>query len=358
MLRLEPSLVMASILVTGFPGFLASNLIPRILRRRPDAHVTALVEGRFLRLAEERLHRWESSLRERVTLLQGDICQEGLGLDTPLAGIHEIYHLAALYDLNCRRADGIKVNVVGTTNVLRFAETQPDLKYLHYISTCYISGRYTGPFRETDLDKRQSFNNYYEETKFLAEVEVQRSRLPWVTYRPSIVVGDSLTGATLKYDGPYPVIKWLLKQPGVAIMPMIGDPTMTRLNLVTSDYVLDAMSHISLNTREPGQVYQLADPDPLTVDELVTELAKGCRRWVVRVPVPKGLTKAALEKLPWISRFSGFTPAMVDYFVHPTYYLADNTQAALAGSGIQCPNIRQVLPNLIAYVKRHPQPAG
>ena len=47
------------------------------------------------------------------------------------------------------------------------------LDRLHYVSTCYVSGRYVGIFGEEDLDKGQTFNNYYEETKYLAEVEVQ-----------------------------------------------------------------------------------------------------------------------------------------------------------------------------------------
>ena len=35
-----------------------------------------------------------------------------------------------------------------------------------------------GIFREQDLVKDQKFNNFYEETKFLAEVEVQEAVSP------------------------------------------------------------------------------------------------------------------------------------------------------------------------------------
>ena len=94
----------------------------------------------------------------------------------------------------------------------------------HYVSTCYVSGRYSGVFGEEDLEKGQTFNNFYEETKYHAEVEVQKrmkNGFPATVYRPAIVVGDSHTGATQKFDGPYYVIRWLLKQPYVAIMPMV-----------------------------------------------------------------------------------------------------------------------------------------
>lgn len=350
--------LMKTLLVTGFPGFLASNLLPRILTQRPDERVVCLVEGRFMETARQRLQQvLDPAFMPRVELRVGDITRPGLGLDQELHA-EEIFHFAALYDLMLERNLGLRINLEGTQHVLGFAERCPTLEKLHYVSTCYVSGRYAGPYRESDLDKGQRFNNYYEETKFLAEVEVQKSHLPWVIYRPAIVVGDSRSGATLKYDGPYPVIKWLLRFPWVSALPRIGDPAMARINLVTQDFVLDALTHISLHSAQAGTVYQLSDPNPCTVEEMVRELGRACRRKVIDVPVPRRLAKLALKKLPPVSKWSGFTPAMVDYFVHPTHYLCDNTLAALAGTGIEMPDIRRVLPRLVEYVKRHPQPVG
>jgi len=50
-----------------------------------------------------------------------------------------------------------------------------DIERLHYVSTCYVSGRYPGLFTEAMLDQGQTFNNFYEATKYLAEVLVQRA---------------------------------------------------------------------------------------------------------------------------------------------------------------------------------------
>src|SRR5204862_3895812 len=114
------------------------------------------------------------------------------------------HHLAAIYDLSVPRELGMRVNVDGTRHVLDFAERCRALRRFQYISTCYVSGHHDGVFRETDLDVGQRLNNFYEETKFLAEVEVRkRSGLPATVSRPSVVVGDSVTGATQKFDGPY-----------------------------------------------------------------------------------------------------------------------------------------------------------
>src|SRR5205823_10114808 len=119
------------------------------------------------------------------------------------ASLTSAHHLAAVYDLAVTRALGMKVNVEGTRNVVAFLSGCRRLERLHYVSTCYVSGTATGVFRERDLDVGQRFKNHYEETKFLAEVEVTRSGLPVTVYRPSIVVGDSRTCVTGKFDGSF-----------------------------------------------------------------------------------------------------------------------------------------------------------
>ena len=37
-----------------------------------------------------------------------------------------------------------RVNVEGTRQVLAFAEAAPNLRRMHYVSTCYVSGRHPG----------------------------------------------------------------------------------------------------------------------------------------------------------------------------------------------------------------------
>src|SRR5690606_11041620 len=129
-------------------------------------------------------------------------------------------HLAAVYDLEVVRELGMRVNVDGTRHVVAFCQACPDLERLQYVSTCYVSGRWPGIFRETDLIKGQRFNNFYEETKYLAEVivaEAMQDGMPATIYRPSVVGGASATGATQKYDGPYFILRWLLKQGRIAV---------------------------------------------------------------------------------------------------------------------------------------------
>ena len=50
------------------------------------------------------------------------------------------------------------------------------------------------------------------------------------------------------------------------------------MNVVPRDFVIAAMDHLSGLPHSLGKVYQLADPDPLTVDALLSEVARATSR--------------------------------------------------------------------------------
>jgi thioester reductase-like protein len=346
-----------SIFFTGFPGFLGSELLPRVLKRRGDRAV-CLVQPKFRALAEQRAREIaarDPELAGRIQLVDGDITMPLDHVDA--RDIREVFHLAAVYDLSVPREVGGRVNVGGTIRVLDLAERAPALEKLHYVSTCYVSGRYQGRFTEEDMEKGQAFNNCYEETKMLAEVEVRKrmARNPTTIYRPSVVVGDSRTGATQKFDGPYFVIRWLLRQPKAALLPVVGNPTRYEFNVVPSDFVLDAIELLASLPGSAGKTYALADPSPLTVDETIRVIGKATGRSVLRIPMTRGIAKAALAHVPGVYRLMRIPPAAVDYFVHPTTYDTSAATAALAGSGIRVPPLREYASRLVAFAREHPE---
>ena len=341
---------MPSIFFTGFPGFLGSELLPRILARTDDDAI-CLVQPKFRALAEKRV---KPELAHRIRLVEGDLTQPLDHIDA--SGIREMWHLAAVYDLTVPREVGMRVNVTGTQRVLDLAARAPRFEHLHYVSTCYVSGNYDGLFLEDDLEKGQVFNNYYEETKQLAEIEVRkrmRAGLPATIYRPSVVVGDSATGATQKFDGPYFVLQWLMRQPKLAMLPVVGRPSRYRFNVVPRDFVMNAIEYLSALPQSKGKTYAIADPSPLTVDETIDTLAETAGRRVLRVPLTKGMAKGALQYVPGVFRLMQIPAAAVDYFVHPTLYDTANTTADLAGSGIAAPRLRDYMPRLVEFWRAH-----
>ncbi len=354
---------MSHVFFTGFPGFLGSELLPRVLGRSPQQRAVCLVQSKFIARARSRLEDIEKAfppLRGRIDLAVGNIAEPELGLEDASRiknETSEIYHLAAVYDLAAPRELAMQVNVNGTRNVLDFAEGVSGLRRLHYVSTCYVSGRYKGQFSEDDLEKGQAFNNFYEETKYLAEVDVRarmRGGLPAAIYRPAIVVGDSRTGATQKYDGPYFMIRWLLRQPYVAVLPIVGNPSLARLNLVPQDYVVDAISCLSGSDRSAGRVYQLVDPEPVTVSELVKLVGRAARRIVVRIPLSLALAKFGIDRVPGVYRLMQIPSAIIDYTVQGANYSCANTLADLEGSGLKVPPLPTYIDRLVDFVRRHP----
>ncbi len=347
--------------VTGFPGFLASSLMPALLARTDDP-IVCLVQPRYRALAEARaaaLAKASGMPAARIRLVEGDLTVPDLGLrgDRFEHRVREVYHFAAVYDLGVGAALAEAVNVRGTAHVLAFAQACPRLEKLHYVSTCYVSGRYEGVFTEADLDVGQTFNNHYEESKFRAEVNVQaamKNGLPATIYRPSIVVGDSRTGATQKFDGPYYVIRWLLRWGRLAPVPMSPDAARRTVNLVPRDYVTDAMAYLSRAAGATGRVYHLCDPAPLTAKALLAVLADATRVRVLPVPVPLRPLTRLLERIPLLDRAVGIEPQAFPYFDHPARYGCAQTLAALEGSRLACPPFAAYAHRLVEFVRAHP----
>lgn len=356
---------MATVFFTGFPGFLGSELLPRVLKRYPpEVTATCLVQPKFAVMARARVDELARSRPEtagRIELLEGDITRADLGLGEAKelkSETVELFHLAAVYDLAVERDLAMRVNLDGTRFTLDFARACPRLERLQYVSTCYVSGRYAGAYTENDLEKGQEFNNYYEETKYLAEVEVQRRMregLPTTIYRPSIVVGDSVSGATQKYDGPYYLAQLLMRQPALAVVPSLGRADRTRMNVVPRDFVVDAIAHLSGLTKSKGKVYQVCDPNPTTIAQMVDVVARALGKNVVKVPLPAKLARSAVSYVPGVQQLMKIPAESLDYLVHPTYYTCNNTLSDLEGSGIRCPGFPEYAPRMVAFMRAHPE---
>ena len=80
----EKAMNVSDLLVTGFPGFLASALLPRLLARRDGARAVCVVQAQHLPTARDRVDELVSSdpeLAGRVDLVVGDITEPWLGLE-------------------------------------------------------------------------------------------------------------------------------------------------------------------------------------------------------------------------------------------------------------------------------------
>lgn len=347
-----------TVLFTGFPGFIGMRLLPRLMELRPAAGFACLVQERFLASARQGLDGIEAAHPEmagRARIVTGDITAPGLGLAAEDAaelkdGLASAYHLAAVYDLAVTRDLGKRINVGGTQEVLRFLSECPRLQRLHYVSTCYVSGTVTGVFRETDLDVGQSFKNHYEETKFLAELEVARSGLPRTVYRPGVVVGDSLTGETGKFDGPYFVLGAMERLPSPGLFIRLGRGNGT-VNIVPVDFVVEALARLSSSDVSRGKTYHLTDPNPHGPVEIARLFAKGLGKRFAFIPVPLRVAKAAFAPRS-VRRFFGMPAEALDYFDDAARHDASQATADLRALGLECPSLPDYVPRLVDFYLR------
>ncbi len=345
------------VLFTGFPGFIGARLIPRLLELQPHAVYKCLVQDKFLDQAKasiKALEQHHRHVRGRIQVVVGDITRERLGmsaaeakaLQKELTGAH---HLAAVYDLAVKREVGERINVEGTRNVLEFLGDARRLDRLHYVSTAYVSGTAVGVYRESDLDVGQSFKNFYEETKFLAEVEVVQSGLPCTIYRPGIVVGDSKTGETAKFDGPYFSLRAMSRLPSPGVFMKVGSGN-SEINLVPVDFVVEALARLSSIPASAGKTYHLTDPHPLSVYEVEEVFARALGKSFVYTPVPLALAKLIFAPSP-VQKLFGMPSQSLDYFDHPVHYDASEATADLATLGVRCPRFGDYAQRLVAFYK-------
>jgi thioester reductase-like protein len=346
-----------AILFTGFPGFIGERLLPRLLAARRDAAAVCVVQARFAaaavasRAAIEARH---PGCAGRIELVDGDITRERVGLADPgpiAARIVEAWHLAALYDLAVTRESGMAVNVQGTRNVLQLLGSARGLRRLHHVSTAYVSGDATGTFRETDLDVGQGFNNHYEETKFLAEIDVAGSGLPVTIHRPAIVVGDSRTGETGKFDGPYFTLSAMERIPSPGLFVTVGRGR-NPANLVPVDFVVDALVALSGLPGAAGKTYHLTDPAPLPALEVGRLLARELGKRFAFVPVPLRVARAAFGP-PAVQRWLGMPVEALDYFDHDCRYDTTLASADLAPLGVACPPFASYVEPMVAFYRTH-----
>jgi nucleoside-diphosphate-sugar epimerase len=350
-----------TIFLTGFPGFIAGRLIERLAEE--GAHLLLLVQPALVERARQDLARIASDKgvpSSNFRILEGDITRAALGLspsDLELARRETttLFHLAAIYDLTVARDVGMRVNLEGTRNMNTLARQIASLRRYHYISTCYVAGLRRGLILETELRHNAGFRNFYEETKYLAELEVDalKQELPITIHRPAVVCGDSRTGETAKYDGVYYLINYLRMPPGLLSLLNIGNPEV-KLNLVPVDFVVEAIRALMKDERATGATVQLADPAPLTTHELFESIARVLAGHGSRLTIPPRLVRTTLS-LPLSPRITGLPHSGVPYFFLDQTYDTTVARALLDPHGVRCPPFTDYVGNLIEFVSHHPK---
>ncbi len=360
--------------VTGATGFIGKRLVKKLLARRGSTVYFLLREESRDKLGEL-LAFWGSS-KTRAIPVFGDLSSKKLGVAAEqikaLKGqIDHVYHLAAVYDLKADEESQVRVNIEGTRALVEFAQAI-DAGHVHHVSSIAAAGLYEGVFREDMFDEAEGLDHPYFMTKHESEKIVRKEcKKPWTVYRPAMVVGDSQTGQMDKVDGPYYFFKPIqrLRQILPPWMPSIGLEG-GRVNIVPVDFVVDALDHLSHHVKKSGGCFHLVDPVGYRVGDVLDIFSKAAHAPKMNLFVnaallgfiPKSVKKGLMALAPVrrirhaVMKDLGLPEDMLTFINYPTRFDCRETEAALKGSGIACPNLHDYAWRLWDYWERHLDP--
>ncbi len=343
--------------ITGFPGFIGRRLVRALLEADGQASVVALVESAQVARARECAAAIDAN---RIEILTGDIARRDLGLspearDRLEKDVTHVFHLAAIYNLAVPLEIAQRVNVEGTGNVLDLCAACRQLERLNYVSTAYVAGDRRGVVYEHELVLGQGFKNYYESTKFQAELWVQERRrdIPTTIYRPAIVVGDSRTGETEKFDGPYYMLRTIARSAERrGPIPQLGDEH-SPFNVVPVDFIVAAILAASSDEAATGETLHLVDPDPISAAELARVLSREYAGKEPSLKVPGPVIEQSLRSKRVRAYFSGAPRESIRYLNHPVRFDTRKASELLERHGMRCPRFDEYAANVVRFFREH-----
>ncbi|NPC55785.1 SDR family oxidoreductase [Caenimonas soli] len=360
--------------VTGATGFIGKRLVKKLLERKGSV-VHFLIrkesEGKVPALREY----WGVPAARAVPVF-GDLTSKKLGVAADdvkrLKGqIDHFHHLAAVYDLSADEESQIAVNVEGTRNTVEFAKAI-DAGHFHHVSSIAAAGLYEGVFREDMFDEAENYEHPYFLTKHESEKIVRKEcKVPWSVYRPAMVVGDSQTGEMDKIDGPYYFFKLIqrMRQLLPPWLPAVGLEG-GRVNIVPVDFVVNALDYLSHKADINKRCFHLVDPVGYRVGDVLDIFSRAAHAPKMNLFInaallgfiPKSVKKGLMGVAPVrrirsaIMKDLALPEDILTFVNYPTRFDSRETQAALKGSGIEVPNLKDYAWRLWDYWERHLDP--
>jgi NAD(P)-dependent dehydrogenase (short-subunit alcohol dehydrogenase family) len=224
------------------------------------------------------------------------------------------------------------------------------------------------------FEEAEGVEHPYFMTKHESEKIVRKEcKVPWTVYRPAFVVGDSKTGEMDKIDGPYYFFKVIqrMRQVLPPWFPSVGLEG-GRINVVPVDFVVKCIDHISHGKADvTGKAFHLVDPTGYRIGDVLDIFSKAAHAPKMNLFVnaallgfiPKSVKKGMMALAPVrrirnaLMKDMGLPEDVFTFLNWPTRYDRRELDAALKGSGIECPNLNDYAWVLWDYWERHLDPA-
>ncbi len=301
---------MAVVLVTGASGFVGRPLVATLARAGYD-------------VAAASRHPGAGAASNIRSVLLPDLAGP-VDWGSLLADVSYVVHLAAVAHQGSAVPDGTyeQVNRRAVAD-LAAAAAQRGVERLIFVSSI---GSQTGPTAERVVGKSDAPRptSVYGRTKLAAEADLIASGAVYTILRPVLMYGPDAPGNMGRLMRLAASPLWL---PFGAFSG--------RRSLLAVDNLIAAVALALREPRTAGETYLVADPEALTLPEIVTALRAGLDRPPGLMPVPPALCAAALRligKADWWDQLGRPLVASPAKLVGAGWQPAAGTREGLAAS--------------------------
>jgi UDP-glucose 4-epimerase len=302
------------VLITGAAGFLGTGLVP------------ALAGDGYIVRAVTRTPQVVPDAAEGVIV--GDL-RVSTNLSAALADVYAVVHLAGMPPGPGPSGRGVyRDNNLVSTQRLAESAARAGVKRFVFLSSVRAQ---TGPTSERIVteDLPAEPTDAYGRSKLEAEQAAACSGVPAVILRPALVHGPGMRfnmATLLRYAlTPYP-------------LPVGSLPA--RRSIVARPHLVDAVRLSLSNDGMIGHTYLVADPEPLTVAEMVGVMRTTAGRRPNLLPMPPAVVRAA-------ARFMGLADAAAriegSLVVDPARLLRAGWKPALSTREALAETVRAIL---------------
>lgn len=258
------------VLVTGASGFVGKALVASLLR-----------EGRPVRAAIRNPEA--QSIPEGAGAVAIPDLAEAVDWWPLLDGVDAVVHLAGIAhvgpDVDPELYDG--VNHIATASLVA-ACAEAGVRRFVLMSSVRAQSGPAAPHVLSERDEPQP-SEPYGASKLQAEAAVQDSGVPWTILRPVMVYGPGVKGNLAR-----------LVRLAASPWPLPFASLRARRSLVSVDNLIAAISFALTAPAALGEVFLVADPEPVSLPEILAALRRGAGRRPGLLPFPPALLHALL----------------------------------------------------------------
>jgi thioester reductase-like protein len=310
-------------LLTGVTGYIGSYVAHELLQRS-DERIAVLVRAKSEQEGRERL--WKSMqlhmdfdafarVLPRFDIYLGDLTAPALGIEAGarkrlVESMRSVVHCAA--SLN-RKSSKVcfNVNLRGTLALLKLAREAHDrhpLRRFSEVSTVAVAGTrsHETVLEDAAVDWDRSDYDPYARTKKFCEHMIHEllPDVPVTIFRPATVLGDSRFPATTQFD----MVRAFTALAYMRVLPL---PRSSRIDVVSANYVGEAIARVHLDPKPKHDIYHLSSGEASpSYGEIVDTLKRaGHKPRIVFAPALGGAFERTVEALMSTPKQLGLAPA-------------------------------------------------